>query len=218
MATTPLSKLITSDDLLLVLGQTPDLGGSIQQALDSAIERAQLLLQTQLKTSFQPLSTTDLFYIDPLRQYTMAGFLRLRLSNGCLRSDPVVITGSSAIDDTFSSYELTYAMVDAKKGFLQLPNTIFTDQYIRVQYTSGFFPDEEPPPEIKHALLSYAPLLLFSTSSAVEGGTAPAPSTMNRARSLSDVGQDMSFPYHRRIGACADPIFSASTPLEVIVP
>lgn len=207
--------LISGEELMQALGQNPDLASQAGPALDDAIARATLLLQTQLDTCLSAQNVTDTFVVDEHTPCRLRGFVRLRLSNGSVKvTDDIVVTQADEFDGDYVEIASTSVLVDYKKGLVQIRETAVTAEFLKVNYTSGYTEEDEAiPEEIVQALMCYAPLLLLSSSSATDGEAAPAKSVFNKYKSLHDVGQDMSFPYHRGLGAVVKPVHSDVTAL-----
>lgn len=199
--------LITAALLLGQMGTNPELAGAASDAIDGAISRAQVLLETQLRTSFAPLTVTDRFIIEPTTPCRLKGMVRLRLSNGCLRG-PVVVSQSTQLNGPYDAVAAEDVLVDEKKGLVQVDQEVLVERFVKVSYTSGFTSEDTPPEELLQAMFAMTPLLLLSTDSATSGESTP-PKNATRYKSLYAVGEDMSFPYHRRsLGGVADPVHS----------
>lgn len=203
----PTHYLISVGEVFEATGQNPDLMEASTTAVASAITRATVKLEQVVGGSFQHLNTTDTFIVSDTEGEPPRGFYRLRLSNGCLRSDfPVTITVADYYEGPYTA--VTGAIVDSRLGVIQVPFSGMLGKYLKVSYHSGFKTGDTYPDELKQALLCFVPLLLLK-GAAAESDPKQTQAT-SRATSLDSVGADMAASYMRRVNPAFKPIATSS--------
>jgi hypothetical protein len=212
MADATAHEMVAHEDIVDAMGQDPILMEAAIPAIESAIARAKIKLQTVLGTKFAPLSNVDLFMINSNvrhlnRRYT------LRLTNGLLRATPT-ITWCSEVDGTYE--ELENCITDKRRGIVQAPiDDEEAEWYVKVEYDSGYVEDETVPEELRQGLICLVPALLLSTSAANAEDKKYWRGEHAKATSLEGFSVDMVEDFTRRAGACAKPIEHTNTVLQV---
>lgn len=203
--------LVSSAQVIEAMGQDAQLAAGATEAIESAIARATIRVEGLLKTRLVIGETVDQFYIRGVTGARLDGFVRLLLSNGCIRSDiDVVVEQADALRGTYVQVDPEQVLVDFATGLVQIPEEVIDQDHLRVTYQSGFHDGDTIPDEIQHAILCLVPQFLLShpANNGADPGNGTASAEVKKATSLAAQADDMLVPYHRRPGAVATPIHS----------
>ncbi len=198
--------LITADDVFEATGQDPALMEQAIGAVDSAISRAMTKLEGVLTSSLQYAAITDTFYVSGSEGSPIHEMYRLRLSQGFVRgTEPLGVYVSETKSRQGPFTRLYEYIVDFDKGVVQVAHEGLLGKAMLVKYTAGFQDGDDVPYPLKHALISYTPLLLLSSSSVANDPEKQA-SVLSKATSFDSIGADMVARYNRRVGSCYKPL------------
>ena len=154
-------KLLVSTDLV---AQRMALDPSItanESALESAIIAAQMEVERALMTLLSERQNSDIFHCDASLNagVQLSGFYRLRLRNGFVRvnlTQPMTLLSGTTWNNVTSIVPSTEYYFDASMGVIYLSKN-YDNQYVKVDYWSGFSSQIELPDWLREAIISFTP-------------------------------------------------------------
>lgn len=163
--------LIESDELIITL--------------ESAIQAAQLRLESELETVFKVLTTSDLFYLDSKYHGGLIpnDLLRLRLKNGFLSGIVSVFYGELWSTANIPLPSIHYTL-DTGKGLIYLDKS-YKNYFVKVTYTSGFNTNTEVPEWLREAIISYVPMILNTNQTTNRNAEADNTAKLSETHALA---------------------------------
>ncbi len=199
-----MTQLVTVTEVAEAMSTTDVTG--MEPAIESAISRATIRVETFLRTSLSACQVVDLFYIDSRAGDPLDGFYRLVLSNGLVKEEPTVAS-MDGVAGTPTSVTGFYA--DKLRGVVKVPASE-SKRYVSVSYRSGYIPNDKIDERVKQAIICFTPLLLLTASSQqIEAKVQKA--AMERATNMDGMGEAMLLSLHRNVGAAIHPVNSIVT-------
>jgi hypothetical protein len=151
----------------------PTLDG-VQEVIASAIEGAQLHIESVLDSKLTIQAYTDTFFLDSeaFSGIQPGGLFRLQLSSGFLRSGAAFTITSAASWNMVDAVSVDTSLysVDLVRGLIYIDASAYSEKYVRVAFTAGFTPislandvTQLPAAEamdwLQESILSYVPII-----------------------------------------------------------
>lgn len=191
-------------------------------SLESAIQSAHLRIESELSTRFDTGSQVDVFLCDPTKGYVVPdAMFRLRLARGFLRADPaVVVKIIESPTDVEGSDVTDQCVISAERGHVFIPESLGTDEYVRVEYDFGFdftppvapvtdgtFDGEQPPDWLKEAVLAYVPAVFYMGQPTARGKDVAT--TKSVVEDSGKHAMSVLAPHNRNLIFSLPPVFSS---------
>lgn len=165
----------------------------VSETIASSIRAAESRFQAILDTRFDPVSTTDVFFVRADKFPVVEdGYFRLRLKRAFVNpSLAVVVHESETIGGTTTVVSSANYLIDKQKGIVYIAES-FANKYILVTYAAGFSDSNPPPDWLKEALLSYMPYAM-NNHQPTNRNDAQGP----RLAKVADISGEILAPYMR---------------------
>lgn len=187
-------RIVTPQDVQLKMA-LPNIEAALP-IIETAIDSAQLRMETELGTKFDRGSCTEVFNCDPtLHNAVPDGYFRLRLSRGFVTNDIVVTCGDEDIT--------AECIVKFERGYVFVPEDIATDMQVAVAYTFGFTENDPVPAWLKEAVLSYVPAAFYMGNPDVRADS----SSVQVINLASQHALSVIAPYSRKMNFATPPMF-----------
>lgn len=125
----------------------------INDAIDSALDAALVTVENVLSTGIAKDVAEDVFFIDSAIHLSVAGLYTLRLTNGFVDKDSVVVKCAYNLRDLEDdNEEVTEFIVKAERGWIRLPAD-YRNSYIKAEYEHGFEEGDEVPSWLHEVVL-----------------------------------------------------------------
>jgi len=134
---------------------------AVESSLESAIIAAQMEVERALMTQLSERQNSDIFHCDASFNtgVQLNGFYRLRLKNGFVRvslTQPLMLLSGDAWNAITLVVPSNEYYFDAVLGVIYLSKK-YDNQYIKVDYWSGFGLSSELPDWLREAIVSFTP-------------------------------------------------------------
>lgn len=179
---------------------------AVESSLESAIIAAQMEVERALMTLLSERQNSDIFHCDASLNagVQLNGFYRLRLRNGFVRvnlTQPMTLLSGTEWNNVTSIVPSTEYYFDASMGVIYLSKN-YDNQYVKVDYWSGFSSQIELPDWLREAIISFTPSIFNFAQPTNRSAEAEKQFQMSQ-----DHARAVLAPYIRNVAYEINPLF-----------